>query len=61
MDDVSYGVVGFVEGRFEFAVGALGDSGLVVKEAVGQRAAELLMEEDEKQRDLVVDLDAGIF
>jgi hypothetical protein len=37
------GTVGFVEGSFELAIGAWGFGGLMVKEAVGERAAELLM------------------
>ena len=52
LDDVLAGAVGFVEGSFEFAVWPGCWSGLMVKEAVGERAAELFMEEDEEQRDL---------
>jgi len=46
------GMVGFVEGRFELAVGPWGGCGLMVKEAVGERTAELLMKEDEQKCDL---------
>ena len=52
LDDVLDGAIGLVEGRFELAVGPLGIVGPMVKEAVGKRAAELFMEEDEKQRNL---------
>ena len=43
-------MVGFVEGSFELAVGPWGDSGLMVKEAVGEGAAELLMKKEEQNR-----------
>jgi hypothetical protein len=52
LNDVMDGMVGFVEGRFELAVGPWGGSGLMVKEAVGERAAELLMKENEQKCDL---------
>lgn len=52
MDDILDGVGGFVEGRFEFAVGAWRGSGSMVKEAVGEQAGELVMEEDEQKRHL---------
>ena len=41
-----------MEGGFELAVGAWGQRGLMVKEAVGERAAELLVKKDEQQRHL---------
>ena len=40
-------MIGFVEGSFKLAVGPWGGSGLMMKEAVGERAAELLMKKDE--------------
>jgi hypothetical protein len=45
LKDVLDGAIGFVEGGFELAVGPWGFSGLMVKEAVGERSAELLVEE----------------
>ena len=51
-DDVVDGFVGAVIGGFELAVGAGVGVGLVVEEAVGERAAEPLVEEQEEQGDL---------
>ena len=45
------GVVGIVKGLFEFDVWPWRRSGPMVKLAVGERAAELVVEEDEEQRD----------
>ena len=44
LKDVLDGVIGFVVGGFELAVWPWGSSGLIVKEAIGERAAELLVE-----------------
>ena len=52
LKDVLYGVVGFVEGGFKFAVWSWLLGRLMMKEAVGEGSAELLMKEDEQQRDL---------
>jgi hypothetical protein len=52
VDDVLDGVVGFVIGGFEFAVGLLGRIGLVMEAAVGEGAAEALVEEQEEERDV---------
>jgi hypothetical protein len=52
LDDVLDEVIGFMEGRFELAVWPWCCSGLMAKEAVGERAAELPMEEDEQKLDL---------
>jgi hypothetical protein len=54
LDDVLDGVVGFVEGRFEFAVWLWGCSGSMVTEAVGERAAELLAKKDKQEGDFGV-------
>jgi hypothetical protein len=48
LKDVLDGVVGFVEGGFELAVWPYGGNSVMVKEAVGEEAAELLVEEDEE-------------
>jgi len=52
MDDVLDGLVGFVIGGLEFAVGCVGWVGSVVKAAVGQGTAEAFMKEEEQERDL---------
>jgi hypothetical protein len=48
LKDVLDRVVGFVEGGFEFAIRPWVSGGLMMKEAVGERAAELFVEEDEE-------------
>jgi hypothetical protein len=50
IDDVLDGRVGLVVSGFEFAVGAVRWVGLMVETAVGERAAEALVEEQEQQR-----------
>ena len=52
VDDVLNGLVGFVVGGFQFAVGPVCGIGFVVKAAVGQRATETLVEEQEQERHL---------
>lgn len=52
MDDVLDGAIGFVEGGFELAVWPWLCRGLMLKEAVCEGSAELLVEEDEEQGDL---------
>jgi hypothetical protein len=47
MDDFLDGVIGFVISGFQWNFGTVG---LVVKETVGERAAEALMEKEEQQR-----------
>jgi len=51
-DDSLNGLVGFVIGGFQLAVGAVRRIGLVVEAAVGERTAEPLVEEQEQQGDL---------
>jgi hypothetical protein len=48
LEDVLDGVVGFMEGRFKFAVGPWCCSGSMVKEAVGEGPAELFVKENEQ-------------
>ena len=60
MDDVLDGMVGFMEGRFEFAIGPRCFSRLMVKEAVGEGSAELLVEEDQEQHGLAAFLRQAI-
>jgi hypothetical protein len=50
-NDVLDSAACFVEGVFEFAIRAEGGIGLMMKEAVCKRAAELLVKQDEQQRD----------
>ena len=57
VDDVLNGLVGFVVGGFQFAVGPVCGIGFVVKAAVGQRATETLVEEQEQERHLARGLD----
>ena len=52
VDDMLDGLVGAVIGGFEVAVGAVLRVGAVVEAAVGERAAEALVEEQEEQGDL---------
>ena len=46
------GVIGAVIGGFEAAVGSVLGIGAMVETAVGERPAQLFMEEQEEQRDL---------
>ena len=46
------GLVGFVVGGFKFAVGAVNGIGLMMETAVGQGAAQALVEEQEQERGL---------
>ena len=46
------GLVGFVIGKLEFAVGSVSWVGSVVKAAVGQGTAEALVEEQKQECDL---------
>ena len=48
LDDLVEGVVGFSIGSFEFGHWGGGLSGAWLEEAVGQRAADALMEEHEE-------------
>src|ERR1700691_42776 len=50
VDDVLDGMVGFVIGKLEFAVGGVSWIGSVVKAAVGQGTAETLVEEQKQER-----------
>src|ERR1700733_10738570 len=52
IDDVLNGPVGFVGGGLQFAIGEEGRMGLMMEAAVGQRAAEPLVEEQEQQSDI---------
>ena len=52
MNDFLYGVIGFVVSGFQFAIGAMCRIGFVVKLAVGQRATEAFVEEQEQERHL---------
>ena len=52
IDNVLDGGVGLVVSGFEFAVGAVRWVGLVLEAAIGQRAAEPFVEEQEQERDL---------
>jgi hypothetical protein len=49
MDDFLDGVIGFVISDFEWNFGVCLAVGPVVKETVGERAAEALMEKEEQQ------------
>jgi hypothetical protein len=49
MDDFLDGVIGFVISDFEWSFGVCLAVGPVVKETVGERAAEALMEKGEQQ------------
>ena len=51
MDDLLDGVIGFVISGFQWNFGVCLGVGPVVKETVGKRAAEALMEKEEQQRD----------
>lgn len=52
VNDVLDGLVGFVIGGFEFAIWPVVGIGFVMESAVGERAAEALVEEQEQERNV---------
>jgi hypothetical protein len=52
VNDVLDGLIGFVIGCFEFAVGLFGQIRFVMESAVGVGAAEAFVKEREQERDV---------